>query len=419
MNNNNNNNGINLEVIQSLNSYKEIIDYIVECSYEVKYDNLHEKSYNSVGWSKAYGCYLVAKKVKKEDKQTDLDILFLSAEKKARTIFTREMAQNGDMEEYSDRGRLAVLEILNSIYEGNHNKYPINKDINKFKALFATKECANRLTASILATLNNKFISEIRNNKTTNIEYKRVYNGDGTFKDVYTTVNMISTDAKITNNDDSTENILDNATKKAIATGSCDIGNFVTIDNDENDCERIEGITKYISQNIDTLTTKQQKIFIDKYSDLGLGEEDLKYIMEHSDIKSISKQLYSQSSKKTYRDNIQKNIINKLKDDENVKIEFDENRKLKNISKRFNEKHSSIDSILACKDNKAKLDKLVSYLSKNDYTANLLSDILYDLPSTTYRPIVFYINSGEVSNKYLYIIFKEVIKALEQARGAK
>ena len=84
-------NAINLQHIKGLNSFTDVIEYLIEQSYEVKEGNQHEKSYNATGWQKAYGYYLVAKKVKKENKETDLDTLFLSAEKKVRAIFAREL----------------------------------------------------------------------------------------------------------------------------------------------------------------------------------------------------------------------------------------------------------------------------------------------------------------------------------------
>lgn len=410
-------NAINLQHIKGLNSFTDVIEYLIEQSYEVKEDNQHEKIYNATGWQKAYGYYLVAKKVKKENKETDLDTLFISAEKKVRNIFARELESNNDTEEYNDRARCAVIEILHDIYSNKHSKYSVN-NIEDFKALFKDKESVNMLVASILATLNNKYISQIRDNKTTNISYKRVYNEDGTYEDVYETVNLTTFDAPVTTHDkDMTA--LDYATVKALQSENLDeIRRYTTSFSIDKPVERIEGITKYLAKSMDKLTSKQ-KNFIDTYSKLGLSEESLRYVMEHSDLKSIEEQLYSQSSKKKYRDSIQSNFIKKLKDDENIEMEFDEEGDLIHIKKKFNEKHDAINSILACKDNKSKLDKLVSYLSKNDYTANLLSDIIYSLPANVYRPVVAYISTNEISNKYVYVTFKEVIKALEQSGGAR
>ncbi|MEG2056803.1 MAG: hypothetical protein RRZ84_02695 [Romboutsia sp.] len=409
---------INLETIIELNSFKEIIEYLIEQSYDVKEDNQHEKSYNTVGYSKAYGYYLVAKIVKKENKETDLDTLFLSAEKKVRTIFSRELESNNDTEEYNDRARCAVIDILHDIYSNKHGKYTVN-DIEDFKALFKDKESVNMLVASVLATLNNKYINQLRDGKTTNVVWKRVYNDDGTFKEVYETVNLTTFDAPVTTCDDKEMTALDYATVKALQSENLDvIRRYTTSLSIDEPVERTEGVTKYLAKSIHKLTNKQQS-YMKKYSDLGLSEESLKYIMEHSDLKSIEEQLYSQSSKKKYRDSIQKNFIKKHIYDENIEMEFDEDGNLVHISKRFNEKQDAISSILACKDNKSKLDKLVSYISNNDYTANLLSDIIYSLPANVYRPIVAYINTNEVSNKYVYITFKDVIKALEIAGGIR
>lgn len=408
--------GIKLETIGELNSFTEIIKYLIEQSYEVKENNEHEKSYNTVAWQKAYGHYLVTKKVK--NKETDLDTLFISAEKKVRTIFIRELESNNDTEEYNDRARCAVIEILHDIYSNKHNKYTVN-NIEDFKALFKDKESVNMLVATVLATLNNKYISQLRDSKTTNITYKRVYNDDGTYKEVYETVNLTTFDAPVITKEDKEMTALDYATVKALHSDNLDvIRRYTTSLSYDEPVERIEGITKYLSKNIDKLT-RHQRTFIETYSDLGLSEESLKYIIEHSDLKSIKEQLYSQSNKKKYRGSIQNNFIKKLKDDENVKMKFDENGNLVHITKKFNEKHDAISSILACKDNKSKLDKLVSCLSKNDYTANLLNDIIYSLPVSIYRPVVAYMNTNEVSNKYVYVTFKEVIKALKQAGGAR
>ena len=275
------------------------------------------------------------------------------------------------------------------------------------------------LVASVLATLNNKYISQLRDGKTTNIVWKRVYNEDGTYEDVYETVNLTTFDTPVIAGDDKEMTALDYATVKALQSENLDIiRRYTTSISIDEPTERTEGITKYLAKSMDKLTEKQ-RVFIYTYSDLGLSEESLKYILEHSDLKSIEEQLYSQSSKKKYRDSIQKNFIKKLKDDENIEIKFDENGNLVHISKKFNEKHDAINSILACKDNKSKLDKLVSYLSKNDYTADLLSDIIYSLPANVYRPMVAYISTNEISNKYVYATFKEVIKALEQAGDAR
>lgn len=409
---------INLLKIQKMDSFTEIIEYLIEQSYEVKEDNLHEKNYNNVGWSLAHGHYLVTKKVKKEDKETDLDILFLSAEKKVRTIFIRELQANNDAEEYNDRARCAVIEILHNIYSNKHSKYPIN-NIEDFKALFKDKESVNMLVASVLATLNNKYMTQLRDGKTTNVVWKRVYNEDRTYKEVYETVNLTTFDAPVTTCDDKEMTAIDYATVKALQSENLDvIRRYTTSLSIDEPVERTEGVTKYLAKSIDRLTNKQQA-YMKKYSNLGLSEESLKYMMEHSDLKSIEEQLYSQSSKKKYRDSIQKNFIKKLKNDENIEIKEDENGNLMYISKKFNEKYDAISSILAFKDNKSKLDKLVSYLSKNDYTANLLSDIIYSLPVNVYRPIVAYINTNEVSNKYVYVTFKEVIKALEQSGGTR
>lgn len=407
---------MNLKTIRELNSFTEIIDYLIQQSYEVKEDNQHEKSYCTTSWSLSYGYYLVAKKVK--NKETDLDTLFISAEKKVRTIFARELENNNDREEYNDRARCAVIEILHDIYSNKHSKYTVN-NIEDFKALFKDKESVNMLVASVLATLNNKYISQLRDGKTTNVVWKRIYNGDGTYKEVYETVNLTTFDAPTKTDDDKEMTALDYATVKALQSENLDvIRRYTTSLSIDEPVERTEGITKYLAKSIDKLT-RHQRDYMKKYSDLGLSEESLKYIMEHSDLKSIEEQLYSQSSKKKYRDSIQKNFIKKLKDDENIEMEFNENGNLVHISKKFNEKHDAINSILACKDNKSKLDKLISYLSKNDYTANLLSDIIYSLPANVYRPIVAYISTNEISNKYVYVTFKEVIKALEQAGGAR
>lgn len=409
---------MNLNKIQEMDSFKEIIEYLIEQSYEVKEDNLHEKSYNTVGWSLAYGHYLVTKKVKKEDKETDLDTLFLSAEKKVRTIFIRELESNNDTEEYNDRARCAVIEILHDIYSNKHGKYPVN-NIEDFKELFKDKESVNMLVASVLATLSNKYISQLRDGKTTNVVWKRVYNDDGTFKEFYETVNLTTFDAPVTTCDDKEMTALDYATVKALQSDNLDnIRRYTTSLPMDEPIERIEGTTKYIAKSIDKLT-RHQRTFMDTYSGLGLSEESLKYIIEHSDLKSIEEELYSQSSKKKYRDSIQKNLIKKLKNDENIEMEFDNDGNLVHISKKFNEKHDAISSILACKDNTSKLDKLVSYLSENDYIANLLGDIVYTLPVNVYRPIVQYINTNEVSNKYVYVTFKEVVKALEQVGGTR
>ena len=407
---------INLQHIKGLNSFTEIIDYLIQQSYEVKEDNQHQKSYNTVAWQKAYGYYLVAKKVK--NKETDLDTMFISAEAKVRKIFSRELESNNDTEEYNDRARCAVIEILHDIYSNKHCKYTVN-DIDDFKALFKDKESVNMLVASVLATLNNKYISQIRDNKTTNVVWKRVYNKDGTYKDVYETVNLTTFDAPVTTYNDKEMTALDYATVKALQSENLDeIRRYSTSLSYDEPVERTEGITKYLAKSIDKLTNKQ-KNFIDTYSKLGLSEESLRYVMEHSDLKSIEEQLYSQSSKKKYRDSIQKNFIKKHIHDENIEMKFDEDGNLVHISKKFNEKHDAISSILAFKDNKSKLDKLVSYLSKNDYTANLLSDIIYSLPANVYRPLVAYINTNEINNKYVYVTFKEVIKALEEAGGKR
>lgn len=251
------------------------------------------------------------------------------------------------------------------------------------------------------------------------VVWKRVYNDDGTFKEVYETVNLTTFDAPVTTCDDKEMTALDYATVKALQSENLDvIRRYTTSLSIDEPVERTEGVTKYLAKSIHKLTNKQQS-YMKKYSDLGLSEESLKYIMEHSDLKSIEEQLYSQSSKKKYRDSIQKNFIKKHIYDENIEMEFDEDGNLVHISKRFNEKQDAISSILACKDNKSKLDKLVSYISNNDYTANLLSDIIYSLPANVYRPIVAYINTNEVSNKYVYITFKDVIKALEIAGGIR
>lgn len=151
--------------------------------------------------------------------------------------------------------------------------------------------------------------------------------------------------------------VIDYATAKALQSSSLDeIKRYTTTLECDEPTERTEGITKYLAKNIDKLT-KKQKSFIQKYSNLGLSEENLKYIMKHSDLKSIKEQLYSQSSKKKYRNSIQNNLIKKLKDDENIEIKIDEEGNLIHISKKFNEKHDAISSILAFKDNKSKLDK--------------------------------------------------------------
>lgn len=410
--------GINLQHIQELNSFKEIVEYLIQQSYEVKEDNEHEKSYNTVAWQKAYGYYLVTKKVK--NKETDLDTLFVSAEKKVRTIFSRELESNNDIEEYNDRARCAVIDILYDIYSNKHSKYTVN-NIENFKALFIDKESVNMLVATVLATLNNKYINQLRDCKTTNMTYKRVYNEDGTYNGVYETVYLTTFDSPVTTCDDKEMTALDYATVKALQSENLDvIRRYTTSLPYDEPVERIEGITKYLAKSIDKLTSKQ-KAYMKKYSKLGLSEESLRYVMEHSDLKSIEEQLYSQSDKVKYRNNIKKNFIKKLKDDGNVEMKFDENGNLVYISKKFNEKHDAVSSILACKDNKSKLDKLVAYISKNDYTANLLSDIIYSLSSDVYRPIVAYMNTNEVSNKYVYVTFKEVIEALEQhsERGAR
>lgn len=405
---------IKLEKIQELNSFTDIVEYLIVNSYEIKEDNQHEKSYCTKNWQKAHGCYLVAKKVK--DKKTDLDTLFISAEKKVRTIFSRELQANNDREEYNDRARCAVIDILHDIYSNKHSKYHIN-NIEDFKALFKDKESVNKLVASVLATLNNKYISQLRDGKTTNVVYKRVYNEDGAYTDVYETVNLTTYDAPVTTSDNKELTAIEYAQMKAIQSENLDeIRRYTTCLSIDEPNERTDGITKYLSKNIDKLTSKQQE-FINQYSSLGLSEESLKYVLEHSDSKSIKKQIYTQSSKKKYRDSIQKNFIKKLQDDENLDIKLDEKGNLISIRKKFKEKHNAISCILACPDNKSKLDKLVYYLSKNDYTSSLLSDILYSLPLDVYRPIVAYMNSNEISNKYLYVTFKEVLRALEIAGG--
>ena len=404
--------GIDLTRIEDLKNFKEIINFLIQESYTAKMDNQHLKN-NAINFQKSYGYYLVAKRVSKKNKQSDLDILFIAGEKKVKKIFARELENNQDIEEYCDRARCAIIEILYDIYTNKHKKYNITT-FRDFKDLFATKESVNRLVATVLATLNNKYISQLRDGKTTNVVWTRVYNKNGTYKEVYTTVNLVAIDAPT--GEENKTNILDLQFQNS--NSNIDIEKYVTTLPLEQKMERTEGISKYLSSKMDLLTDKQ-RIFIKKYSGLGLGEESLKYILEHKDLKSIKKEMYSQMCKKKYRDNIQKNFLKKLKNDENLDIKLDSKGNLIYISKKFKEKENAIKTILKGKTNKEKLDILVNFLQKDNYTSSLLSDLIYSLPVKAYKPLVAYLNTKQITNKYIYVTFNQVIKLLEEHNGGK
>ena len=57
--------GIDLTKVKNLKSFKEIINFLVEESYTTKMDNQHLKN-NAINFQKAYGYYLVAKKINKK-----------------------------------------------------------------------------------------------------------------------------------------------------------------------------------------------------------------------------------------------------------------------------------------------------------------------------------------------------------------
>ena len=336
--------------------------------------------------------------------------MFIAGEKKVKKIFARELENNQDTEEYCDRARCAIIEILYDIYTNKHKKYNITS-FRDFKDLFATKESVNRLVATVLATLNNKYISQLRDGKTTNVVWTRVYNKNGTYKEVYTTVSLVAIDAPT--GEENKTNILDLQFQRGI-----DMEKYITTLPLEQNMERTEGISKYLGSKMDLLTDKQ-RIFIKKYSELGLGEESLKYILEHQDLKSIKKEMYSQMCKKKYRDNIQKNFLKKLKDDENLDIKLDSKGNLIYISKKFKEKENAIKTILKGKTNKEKLDILVNFLQKDNYTSSLLSDLIYSLPIEVYKPLVAYLNTKQITNKYIYVTFNQIVKLLEEHNGGK
>ena len=91
--------GIDLTRIEDLKNFKEIINFLIQESYTAKMDNQHLKN-NAINFQKSYGYYLVAKRVSKKNKQSDLDILFIAGEKKVKKIFARELENNQDIEEY-------------------------------------------------------------------------------------------------------------------------------------------------------------------------------------------------------------------------------------------------------------------------------------------------------------------------------
>lgn len=336
-------------------SNEGIIDSIVRMTFE---DVDYEYQLRKTEFKKTtYGFYLRYRKYNKSETNVHaFNKIFYSAEK---TIVSRFSKSDKYFEEdYRSYARLLVFEILcgqNERFNKSFNN-TFNLSFNSLddvKSMLLDYDLANHIKAYINKFIARTVLNNFYNGKNDDVLLTRHRDKNGNENTETKHHNNISLDSSFDKDDD-------NADLHEVIYGVIEDNQNSLLDSDvELYGEKIEiekgfEIYKYIFDNIEKIVTKPQ----------------LKYF---NDCLTCDGYIYDSTTKSKYKKYIQKSIMNF----------FSDNKSIKNINGKYKFIRNSLADdllfILDSLDNVQRLDKLVDFLKKDDYKADFIIDMIYDL----------------------------------------
>lgn len=374
-----------LKEIQRCENLNDIYTVIIENSYKKHENNYFQQKdiKTNQTWKYGSGYYLELNTNKKYNIESTLDTLCLNIRKKLMQIYNHDIKQTNDFEYYESMTYTELYFVLSEL----------NKKLGfeKLKKYFCSVQSANKLCSIILTLIANRNIDNLRNNKTCSILAKcKNINGKTVWE--YEKYSFVDVDSQITTKNNESYSIFEYFLNK-----------------------NLHNIQKGYSSSADSMVTLDDFPTLAEYK----NETIIDYLVSKMDCLTETQINYLKTgivNKKHLHKNIINRYLEELKDDKNVKISFDEKGNLKSICKNNNLFDKAVSHILSIEDAEEQFICLCNYLKKNNSTSDILIDFIYSLDVTYYNGIVNYLNTNELSNKYIYITFKNVIKELKNIK---